>query len=364
MATLVVAALGQRDAALLLASTAAGVPIASLSEALAMLAGTDVVLGPSPEGTLWCMAVRTGPQAVHGNTWLDGIDWSRADAVARLEERCHRLGLRTARAPEWTRCILPHHVAPLRALLEAEPDRAPETAAELRRPADERLLSVVIPTLQESTRLDDCLRAVKSQPGPLEIVVADGGSTDKGPERALAAGAVVVVTGPGRGRQLRAGAQMATGDVLLFLHVDAQLPPGATELVRAALADEKAEAGAFLTHTVRDPKFPNWAGPLLRLADLRARLSRIPHGEQAMFVRTSAYDAVGGFRPLPVCEDQDLARRLAKRSKLLKINAPVTVSGRSIQVRPLRTLFVHNAIPSLFRIGVDPTLLAKLERGR
>lgn len=364
MATLVVAALGQRDAALLLASTAAGMPIAALGEALAMLANADVVLGPSPEGTLWCMAVRSGPQAVHGNTWLDGIDWSRADAVTRLEERCHRLGLRTARASEWTRTLEAHHLAPLRALLEAEPDRAPETAAELRRPADERLLSVVIPTLQESTRLDDCLSAVKTQPGPLEIVVADGGSTDKGPERALRDGAVVVVTGPGRGRQLRAGAQMATGDVLLFLHVDAQLPPGATELVRAALADEKVEAGAFLTKTVRDPKRPNWAGPLLRLADLRARLSRIPHGEQAMFVRTSAYDAVGGFRPLPVCEDQDLARRLSKRSKLVKIKAPVTVSGRSIQVRPLHTMFVHNAIPSLFRLGVDPNLLAKLERGR
>jgi glycosyltransferase A (GT-A) superfamily protein (DUF2064 family) len=364
MATLIVAALGQRDAAVLLASTAAGVPIASLAEAFAMLGSADVVLGPSPEGTLWCMAVRGGPQAVHGNTWLDGIDWSRVDAVTRLEERCRRLGLRTARAAEWTRTILPHHVAPLRALLEAEPERAPETAAELRRPADEQLLSIVIPTLQESTRLDDCLRAVQTQPGPLEIVVADGGSTDKGPERALAAGAVVVVTGPGRGRQLKVGAQMATGEILIFLHVDARLPPGATDLVRAALADPQVEAGAFLTRTVRDPNRPNWAGPLLRLADLRARLSRIPHGEQALFVRTSVYDAVGGFRPLPVCEDQDLARRLAARRRLVKLQAPVTVSGRSIQVRPLRTLFVHNAIPSLFRLGVDPMLLAKLERGR
>ena len=72
----------------------------------------------------------------------------------------------------------------------------------------------------------------------------------------------------------------------------------------------------------------------------------------------------GGFRPLPVCEDQDLARRLAARSKLVKLRAPVTVSGRSIQVRPFHTLFVHNLIPSLFRLGVDPNLLAKLDRGR
>jgi hypothetical protein len=155
---------------------------------------------------------------------------------------------------------------------------------------------------------------------------------------------------------------MATGDVLLFLHVDAQLPPGATELVRAALADPKVEAGAFVTRTVPEKNRPNFAGPLLRLADLRARLARIPHGEQALFVRREVYDAVGGFRPLPVCEDQDLARRLAARSRLVKLRAPVTVSGRSIQVRPFHTLFVHNLIPSLFRLGVDPNLLARLDR--
>jgi rSAM/selenodomain-associated transferase 2/rSAM/selenodomain-associated transferase 1 len=360
MATLCAGALGQRARALLLGTDSPGLPLAHVAAALAALDGADVVLGPARDGGFWCLGVRGGPQALHGNTWLDGLDWLRPDTLAQAEERAQRVGLRVARAPGWWDVDVEPDLQPLRELLAAEPERAPETAAELRRPDGEQPLSIVIPTLQESVRLDECLREVRAQPGPLELVVADGGSTDRGPERAASSDATVVVSGPGRGRQLAAGARAATGDVLLFLHVDVRLPPGGTDLVRAALADARVEAGAFRTRTVADPSRPNRAGPLLRLFDLRSRLARRPYGDQALFVRRAAYEAAGGFRPLPICEDWDLSCRLAERAPLARLAASVTVSGRRVQERPLRALCVNRLIPPLFRMGVDPELLARV----
>jgi rSAM/selenodomain-associated transferase 2/rSAM/selenodomain-associated transferase 1 len=360
MATLCAGALGQRARVLLLGTDSPGLPVAHVAAALAALDDADVVFGPARDGGFWCLGVRGGPQALHGNTWLDGLDWQRPDTLAQADERAQRLGQRIARAPGWWDVDVEQDLGALRDLVAAEPERAPETAAELRRPDGEQPLSIVIPTLQESVRLDECLRAAREQPGPLELVVADGGSTDKGPERAAASGATVIVSGPGRGRQLAAGARTATGEVLLFLHVDVRLPPGGTDLVRAALADAGVEAGAFRTRTVGDPTRPNRAGPLLRLFDLRSRLTRRPYGDQALFVRRAAYEAAGGFRPLPICEDWDLSRRLAERAPLARLAASVTVSGRRVQERPLRALFVNRLIPPLFRMGVDPDLLARV----
>lgn len=364
MATLCAGALGQRSRVLLLGTDSPGLPVTHIAAALAALADADVVLGPARDGGFWCLGVRGGPQGLHGNTWLDGLAWDGPDALAQVEDRVRRMGLRLARAPDWWDVDRGEDLVALRELLAAEPDRAPETAAELARPAGEEPLSIVIASLQESVRLDDCLRAVREQPGPFEIVVADGGSSDRSPESAAASGATVVVTAPGRGRQLAAGARLATGDILLFLHVDARLPPGATDLVRQALADPRVEAGAFRTRTVADPSLPNWAGPLLRLADLRSRFTRHPYGDQALFVRRTAYEAVGGFRPLPILEDYDLARRLATRAPLARLRGPVTVSGRRVQARPLRALFVNRILPPLFRLGVDPVLLARMYGGR
>jgi uncharacterized protein len=362
LASICAGALGQRGRVLLLAADTPGLPVTHIAGALAVLADADVVVGPAADGGFWCLGVRGGPQALNGNTWLDGLGWHQPDTLAQLEDRARRIGLRVARAAPWWDVDRAEDLPGLRALLAAEPDRAPETAAELQRPEGESPLSIVIPSLLDSVRLDEAVRAVKEQKGPIEIVVADGGSSDRSPERAAAAGATVLVTGPGRGRQLAAGARLATGDVLLFLNVDVRLPPDGAELVRAALADPRVEAGAFVTRTVADPALPNLAGPLLPLADLRSRFTRRPGGDQALFVRRTAYEAAGGFTPLPICEDYDLARRLAARAPLARIRTPVIVSGRHVQGRPVRALFVNRLVAGLFKLGVDPALLARLHK--
>jgi len=152
---------------------------------------------------------------------------------------------------------------------------------------------------------------------------------------------------------------LASADAFLFLHADTRLPPGGADLVRAALASPGTEAGAFVTHTRPEPGLPNRAGPLLRLADLRSRTTRHPYGDQALFVTRAAYQAVGGFRPLPILEDWDLSVRLAGRRPLARLRPPVTVSGRRIQAHPVRALLLNRLIPPLYRLGVDPGRLAR-----
>ncbi len=366
MATLAAGALGQRGRVLLLGSDSPGLPVTHLAAAVAALEGADVVLGPNVDGGFWCLGVRGGAAALWGNTWLDELDWSTDATAAQVETRVRRLGLRCARAPEWFDVDRAEDLPRLEELLRADPERAPETARELRRQAEpgaRPTISAVIATLEEGVRLDECLDALARQPGELEVIVADGGSRDHGAERAAGRpGVTVVVTGPGRGRQFAAGARMATGDVLVFLHTDTRLPERGTELMRAALADGSAEAGAFVTRTVADRRFPDRAGPLLRLADLRSRFTRHPYGDQALFVTRTAYEAVGGFRPLPIMEDYDLSRRLAARRPLARVGVPVQVSGRRMQTRPLRAMLLMRLIPPLFRLGVNPDLLARLYR--
>lgn len=368
MATLVAGALAQRGKVLLLGTDSPALPETHLAAAVAALDGADLVLGPHSDGGFWCLGVRGGPPALWGNTWLDDLDWETDATLAQVEARARRIGLTVARAPDWFDVDRSGDLPRLRSVVAAEPDRAPETLAALARhdaAAGREPFSIVVAALNENIGLDACLAALRQQQGPLEIIVADGGSADRSAGRAAATpGVTVVVSGPGRGRQFAAGAGMATGDAIMFLHADTRLPPDGTRLARGALQRPDCEAGAFVTHTVPDPRLPNRAGPLLRLADIRSRITRHPYGDQALFTTRAAYEAVGGFRPLPIMEDYDLTLRLAARAPLARMRPPVRVSGRRIQARPLRAMFMLRLIPPLYRLGFDPALLARLYKGR
>ena len=145
------------------------------------------------------------------------------------------------------------------------------------------------------------------------MILVDGGSRDRTVERARTVPGVRVLAGPrGRARQMNRGAQAATGDVLLFLHVDVALPEDARARVEAALADPAVVAGAFRTWTMADDRASRLA-PLLHLGDLRSRYSGLPYGDQAVFVRAGTFQRIGGFPDQPLMEDLELARRLRTR---------------------------------------------------
>ncbi len=175
-----------------------------------------------------------------------------------------------------------------------------------------------------------------------------------------ATGTRLLVAARGRATQMNAGAAAATGDVLLFLHADVELPKEASQGVADALRDPRVVAGAFRTWTVPDGTRRPWLGPLLHLADLRSRYARVPYGDQAIFVRAEAFRAVGGFPEQPLMEDLEIGRRLRRIGRVRTAPSSVRVSGRRFQAHPLTYFIVMNVFPLLYRLGVTPRTLARL----
>ncbi len=221
-------------------------------------------------------------------------------------------------------------------------------------------VSAIVPTLNEAARIDDALRQLLTAPGLSEIIVVDGGSSDDTVAIANAHAGVRVLSSPaGRGVQMNRGAEAATGDVLLFVHADVTLPADACSWIRTALAAPSLVAGAFRTWTV--PERPSrWMASALHIADIRSRYSRFPYGDQAVFVRASAFRAVGGFPEIPLMEDLELAIRLRALGRIQTVAACVNVSGRRFEARPLYYGLLMTVFPTLYRLGVPASSLAKL----
>ena len=228
-------------------------------------------------------------------------------------------------------------------------------------------LSVVMPVLDEAAGIADALAAL----APLraaghEVIVADGGSTDGTPALA-AAGADRVIAAPrGRARQMNAGAAAARGEVLLFLHADTRLPPGADRLVRQAL-DGGAQWGRFDVRIVGDGGGDSAMFPVIAaLMNLRSRLSGIATGDQAIFVRRPLFEQLGGYAEQPLMEDVELCRRL---KALPAAGAPaclrerVATSGRRWLAHGVwRTIVLMWRLRWRYWRGASPEQLARLYR--
>jgi rSAM/selenodomain-associated transferase 2 len=215
-------------------------------------------------------------------------------------------------------------------------------------------IAVVIPTLQEADRIAQAVESARA-PG-VDIIVADAGSSDATRERALAAGARVVESQPGRARQLAAGARATDADAILFLHADTRLPVGWDQGVRGALADPRVAGGAFaFRFAERSPALAlvEW-GVRLRLA-----LARLPYGDQAIFVRRSVLDAIGGVPQAPLMEDLDLVRAIRRAGRLALLRAPAVTSARRYLERGVfRTVARNTAALLGWALGVDRARIA------
>lgn len=223
-------------------------------------------------------------------------------------------------------------------------------------------LAVVVPTWNEEACLARLLESLEAPSGvepavPDEVVVADGGSTDATLRVARERGARVVRVARGRGGQLAAGARAARAEVLWFLHADVVVEPGAVAALRAAFREPDVFAcGVRQRIEASQPVYRL----IERVADLRVSLGRV-YGDSGLAVRRGAYEAVGGFRDLPLFEDLDLSRRLRRRGRIRLVRDAVTrVSPRRWQAEgPLRRTVRNWALTLAWTLGVDPVRLAR-----
>jgi rSAM/selenodomain-associated transferase 2 len=190
--------------------------------------------------------------------------------------------------------------------------------------SDSPTLSIVMPVLNESTRIVEALEALAAlRRRGTEVIVVDGGSKDGTTDLAAPLADRVIVSPRGRARQMNAGAVVAQGQGLLFLHADTRLPADAHTLVERALAGH--HWGRFdVTLEGRSV----WLRVIAAMMNLRSRLTGIATGDQAIFVTRAAFAAAGAYPDQPLMEDIELSKRLKRVAPPACLRARVTTSGR------------------------------------
>ena len=213
---------------------------------------------------------------------------------------------------------------------------------------------MIIPSLNEAAHIG---AAIDSATGA-EVIVSDGGSIDRTIDIARARGVRVLEGETMRARQMNRGAEVASGDALIFLHADTILPAGALDAVTSALSNGHVFGGFRIAF--REPGLDRVAAAI----NARTRWTRAPWGDQAQFIRRDVFLAAGGFREIPIMEDYALARTIKRRGPTAILPLPVLTSGRRFREKGLvRTTCMNWTIIAAYHLGVSPKRLARWYRG-
>lgn len=220
-------------------------------------------------------------------------------------------------------------------------------------------ISVIIPTLNEAEHLPRTLERLANT-RDLDIIVADGGSTDGTGEIAKSFQVTFMQCPKGRALQMNCAARSASGAILIFLHADTLLPQNWRQDVCEALSEDTICAGAF---SLKIQGNGTGLRAVEALADFRSRAFSLPYGDQAIFVKREIFDDLGGFAEIPVMEDFEFMRRLRTRGKIRILQAAVITSGRRWEkLGVVRTTIINQMMILGYYLGVAPDILEKFYR--
>lgn len=303
----------------------------------------DIALGPAEDGGYYLLGMkRVYPELFRG------MDWGSERVGAHTREAILRLGLKLAELPTLSDVDIPENLDPLR-----DDERFADVFS------GQPLLSVIIPSLNEAAVLSETLDRIHCAHG-IEVIVVDGGSRDATREIATEAGAAVFQVNGGRAAQQNAGAAVAKGRHLLFLHADTLLPEGYVDMIRMALDSPSTVAGAFRFET-DDSR----AGMQLVAwgTNIRSFVFQWPYGDQGLFMEKRVFREVEGFAALTIMEDFDLVRRLRRRGRVSTLQASaITSSRRWRKLGAWRVTLLNQMMIAGFFAGVAPERLARFYR--
>lgn len=337
-----------------------GLPAKYLQQAREALQHADAVIGPSEDGGFYLLGLRACPAGL-----LSGIPWSAPTTCLGTIAKLQSAGLTVYILDDWFDVDTVQDLKKLNALIAAKQIEAPrtqhflETHAWCWAGAQPVRCSVIIPTLNERESLPQTVRALAEHQWIHEVIVADGGSTDGTREWLAVQNLACVVDAPaGKGDQINRGAQAASGDVLLILHADCQLPQDAGECIASALRPQTVAGGCF------EVRFNTSRPRLLKIVaagiNFRCRLTKAATGDQGIFVRRGIFEQVGGCPDWPLFEDVDLVRRIKKVGRFTVLRSRLLVSPRRHLARGvLRTVLLIYALRVAFWLGVSPFRLRK-----
>jgi len=215
-------------------------------------------------------------------------------------------------------------------------------------------ISVIIPVLNEEKNIAVTLQSL-ARFAPFQIIVVDGGSTDRTAGICQQFGVKVMVSARGRAQQMNSGAKAASGDILLFLHADTTLPNSAFDDIRLALGDSRYVGGRFDVELDGEHWMLKVIGAMI---NYRSRLSKVSTGDQAIFVRRFVFEQIGGYPDIPLMEDVAFCRTLRRTGEIACLKSRVTTSARRWEIDGVwRTILRMWALKLLYLAGVSPNRL-------
>ena len=227
------------------------------------------------------------------------------------------------------------------------------------KPSGRPAISIIIPTLNEAESIASTMKSAQAATG-IEIIVADGKSSDGTGEMAKELGARVLTITGGRARQVNAGAMAASSDVLLFLHGDNRLPDGYDQHVLNFVAMPGTAAGAFELG-IDGPEIG--LRIIEKLANFRSRFFQMPYGDQAIFLKASLFRSIGGLPDIPIMEDFVFMRRVKKKGRVVIAPVAVTTSSRRWkELGILKTTLINQVVLLAYFLGSDHKRLARWYR--
>jgi len=221
-------------------------------------------------------------------------------------------------------------------------------------------ISLIIPVLNEAKNISEIIQHIREldADGAAEIIVVDGDPEGSTINTIKDEGVRTVISEKGRARQMNRGAALATSDILLFLHADTFLPSNAFGLIQAAMNDKSFVGGAF------DLGF-NTRRRIFKITEtyvfLRTRLTKMPFGDQAIFIRHHHFEQLGGYRDIPIMEDVELMKRIRKRGDRIHIiPEKVRTSARRYEQEGIIYTTIRNWMLQLqYALGVSPERLVR-----
>ena len=325
----------------------------SVEEAFDLLEENTLVLGPATDGGYYLIGVRSNAPGWFYELVFENIPWGTDHVFNATVNALAETGLDLGLLDEKADVDEPEDLVHWEKELSTQyPVPRSQEKADLR-------ISVIIPTLNEEENLSRVIDWLEK--ADVEVIVADGGSTDRTITICEASRVKIVHSSRSRAAQMNAGAVSASGEILLFLHADTHLPDGFEDRVKEAIL-EGAVAGAFLFGTDLDTSS---MGVIENATHFRAYRLGIVFGDQAIFATREAFFRAGGYPEQPIMEDYELWKRLGRVGKRSLIPLSVTTSGRKWEKHGTwRTTLINQTVTWLYVLGVSPERLARWYRGK
>ncbi|HKR53755.1 MAG TPA: TIGR04283 family arsenosugar biosynthesis glycosyltransferase [Chthoniobacterales bacterium] len=220
------------------------------------------------------------------------------------------------------------------------------------------VISIIIPTLNEASTIDQFLKSLRERAGPVEVIVVDGGSSDGTFELARNRCDQCLRSPRGRALQMNTGATAASGDIFWFLHADAEVPADCIQKIHDVLRNPEVAGGFFrirlpsrrFVYRLTD-SFAHYAGLLLRMR----------FGDHGFFCRRAVFREIGGFPELPLMEDAEFFRKLRQRGRIAIISSRLISSPRRYEeIGPWRLTLTYGVIALLYFLRVPIPILARI----